>query len=129
MARIAQVIPLQFPTENEDFKIIDRSLLAEKPLFNPLWNAILKRFCESSATPVVENLALYLRSGGQEGKIYFSDELIAPYLCKPESHIDCIDINSFEDEDLWANNYKHIYLIGTERQERVHKVNMKRNGR
>ena len=120
--RIAQVIPLQFPTENEDFKIIDRSLLAEKPLFNPLWNAILKRFCESSATPVVENLALYLRSGGQEGKIYFSDELIAPYLCKPESHIDCIDINSFEDEDLWANNYKHIYLIGTERQERVHKV-------
>lgn len=122
--RIALYIPMRFPcnTSNERFKVVDRQKLIETPLDNPLWNAVLHRFCEVSTTPIVANIAQYLRVDlDNNDKITFTDELLEGYLSDAQSHIDCIDIDAFEDPSLWSNNYKHIYIIGSERQDRVHK--------
>ena len=122
--RIAQYIPLQFPcnTSADSFKVVDAKKIEESPIENRLWNTVLQRFCKVSTTPIVANLAQYLRVG-TEGvdKITFTDDFLAPYLSDAKSHIDCIDIDAFEDERLWSNDYKHIYIIGSERQDRVHK--------
>ena len=122
--RIAQHIPMQFPANQHDFifKVVDPSKIAENPLKKSLWNAVLLRFCEVSVTPVVANLAQYLRlESSNQDKITFTDELLDNYLSDSKSHIDCLDIDAFENEDLWTKDYKHIYIIGSERQDRVHK--------
>lgn len=122
--RIAQYISMQFPANLHDqkFKVVDSSKIAENPLEKSLWNAVLQRFCEVSVTPIVANLAQYLRvDSSNQDKITFTDELLDNYLSDSKSHIDCIDIDAFENESLWAKDYKHIYIIGSERQDRVHK--------
>lgn len=122
--RIAQYIPMQFPcnTTNGNFKVVDKQKLDETPIENQLWNMVLHRFCEVSITPIVANLALYLRVASEgSNKITFTDDLLAPYLSDAKSYIDCIDIDSFDNASLWSNDYKHIYIIGSERQDRVHK--------
>lgn len=122
--RIAQYVPMKFPcnSQNSRFKVINKQKLIETPLANPLWNAVLKRFCEVSTTPIVANIAQYLRVNSEnKDKITFTDELLEKYLSDAASHIDCIDIDAFEDSSLWQNNYKHIYIIGSERQDRVHR--------
>lgn len=122
--RIAQYIPMQFPcnTTNGKFKVVDKQKLEETPIENQLWNIVLHRFCEVSTTPIVANLALYLRVASEgSNKITFTDDLLAPYLSDAKSYIDCIDIDSFDNASLWSNDYKHIYIIGSERQDRVHK--------
>lgn len=122
--RIAQYIPMQFPCNatNGSFKVVDKKKLKETPLDNQLWNMVLHRFCEVLTTPIVANLAQYLRVISEgSNKITFTDDLLAPYLSEAKSHIDCIDIDAFEKVSLWSNDYKHIYIIGSERQDRVHK--------
>ena len=122
--RISQYTPVQFPHNqfNDRLKVVDNEKLRETPLDNPLWNMVLLRFCEVSKTPIVANIAQYLRVESEDkDKITFSDELLSNYLSDAESHIDCIDIDAFEDTSLWTKEYKHIYIIGTERQDRVHK--------
>jgi hypothetical protein len=42
------------------------------------------------------------------------------------SRIDCIDIDSFQSKEIYAKDYKHIYFIGSERQDRVHKCKEQR---
>ena len=122
--RISQYTPVQFPHNqfNNRLKVVDKVKLRESPLDNPLWNMVLLRFCEVSKTPIVANIAQYLRVESEDkDKITFSDELLSNYLSNAESHIDCIDIDAFEDATLWTKDYKHIYIIGSERQDRVHK--------
>ena len=122
--RIAQYIPMQFPcnTSNGSFRVVDKQKLEETPIENKLWNMVLHRFCEVSTTPIVANIAPYLRVASESSnKITFTDDLLAPYLLEAKSHIDCIDIDAFENDSLWSNDYKHIYIIGSERQDRVHK--------
>lgn len=121
--RIAQFIPMQFPCNRNDseLKIVDAQKLLETPFNQPLWTAVLRRFCTVSVTPIVANIAQYLRIGCADEKITFSDDVLKDYLSDASSHIDCIDIDAFEDSKLWSNNYKNIYIIGSERQDRVHK--------
>ena len=123
-ARLAQYIPLSFPgaLADDSFRSIDVAKLKEKPLENIVKQTILERFCLVSRTPVVENLAQYLRVvGDDERKLSFSEEDLQGYLCHYQSHIDCVDVSSFENEDVISRNYKHIYIIGTELEDRVHK--------
>lgn len=122
--RIAQYIPLRFPADSSNcyYRVIDRRKIKEKPLDRAFCNAVLERFCEISATPVVANLAQYLRVAGKDAdKLYFPDSLLQEYTCEAVSHIDCIDIDAFGDSRIWNVDYAHIYIIGSERQDRVHK--------
>ena len=122
--QIAQHVPVQFPCNQDDkrFKAIDLNELKAIPIDNPLWVAVLQRFCEVSVTPIVANLAQYLRvEQPDRDKITFSDSFLENYICNPQSHIDCIDIDAFENSSLWSKDHKNIYIIGTERQDRVHR--------
>ena len=38
-----------------------------------------------------------------------------------ESHIDCVDIDSFEDPTITNTDYQHIFVIGIELHDRIHK--------
>ena len=122
--RIAQYVSMQFPcnTSNENYKIIDTKKLEEYPIENKLWDTVLHRFCKVSITPIVANLAQYLRVASDEtDKITFNDEFLNQYLSDAKGNIDCVDIDAFGNSNLWTNDYKHIYIIGSERQDRVHK--------
>ncbi len=122
--RIAQVVPLQFPkimTDNE-FMSIDADKVRILPVNKPLAKKILLRFCEESKTPIVANIPQYLRvEGDNPFKISFTNEFLCDCLKISESHIDCIDIDSFENEAITTTEYKHIFVIGIELHDRIHK--------
>ncbi len=121
--RIAQYIPVQFPSDKTDeFMKIDKGILEAHPLDNKLWNCVLTRFCEVCATSLYCNLAQYLRIENEgSSKITFTEDSLAEHLTKPSSNIDCIDIESFSDNELFENKYARIFTIGAELQDRVHK--------
>lgn len=128
--RIAQIVPLSFPTTNKDtrFLSVDIDKLQSKPLENPLAQKILVRFCEESRTPIVANIPQYLRvEDGNDEEITFSDDLLADYLVDNKSHIDCVDVDSFENEKIIATDYTNIYEVGTELHDRVHKCKIGEN--
>lgn len=129
-ARLALHIPLSFPAakDNITYKSINIQSLRERPFANIIKQSILERFCKVSRTPIVENMALYLRVQDVESeKISFSDDELQNYLYRLDSHIDCIDITSFEDSEIHSVEYKHIYIIGTELEDRVHKIKACKN--
>lgn len=119
-ARLAQYIPLAFPSEKMPSLSLDIQKLYDFPIADLLQRTILERFCVVSRTPLVNNLAQYLRVEG-EGKITFTDEFLEPYLSVYNSHIDCIDVSGFECRNVLKKNYKHIFAIGTELDDRIHK--------
>lgn len=122
--RIAQVIPLQFPGHEKDYQLmsVDADMVKIQPFDNPLSQKILLRFCEVSRTPIVANIPQYLRTEGDKpSKITFSDEFLRDYLKVSESHIDCIDIDSFENPTITSTDYQHIFVIGIELHDRIHK--------
>lgn len=122
--RIAQVVPLQFPKRKKDneYMSIDADKVRSLPIDKPLAQKILLRFCEESKTPIVANIPQYLRvTGDNPTKVSFTDEFLCDYLKTSESHIDCIDIDSFEDAAITTTEYKHIFVIGIELHDRIHK--------
>lgn len=56
--RIAQIIPLRFPSVGDDieYQAIYEDKLNEYPMPSHLWNTVLRRFCKVSATPIIANL-------------------------------------------------------------------------
>lgn len=121
-ARLAQYIPLFFPCKKEFSLSIDIHKLKDSPLEDAIKQTILERFCAVSKTPLVNNLAQYLRVVGEsDNKITFTDEFLEDYVSEFKSHIDCIDVNGFDCPNVLAKNYKHIFLIGTELDDRIHK--------
>lgn len=122
--RIAQIVPLQFPREitGDEFMAIDADKVRALPINNPLAQKILLRFCEESKTPIVANIPQYLRvAEDNPSKVSFTDDFLCDYLKTSESHIDCIDIDSFDDVAITATDYKHIFVIGIELHDRIHK--------
>ena len=122
--RIAQVVPLQFPDHEKDTHLmsIDSEKVNKQQFDNSLSKKILQRFCEESKTPIVANIPLYLRvEGDNPTKITFSDDFLRDFLKDSESHIDCIDIDSFEDPTITSTDYQHIFVIGVELHDRIHK--------
>ena len=129
-SRLAQYIPLSFPGSkiSNAYKSIDINILKEKQFKDVIKQCILERFCVVSRTPVLENLAQYLRVVDTESnKLSFTEDELQDYLCHYNSHIDCIDVTSFEDEDILSKDYKHIFIIGTELEDRVHKCKVCEN--
>ena len=129
-SRLAQYIPLSFPGSkiSNAYKSIDINILKDKQFKDVIKQCILERFCVVSRTPVLENLAQYLRVVDTESnKLSFTEDELQDYLCHYNSHIDCIDVTSFEDGDILSKDYKHIFIIGTELEDRVHKCKVCEN--
>lgn len=129
-SRLAQYIPLSFPGSKTGnaFKSIDINILKDRQFKDVIKQSILERFCVVSRTPVLENLAQYLRVVDTESnKLSFTEDELQDYLCHYNSHIDCIDVTSFEYEDILSKDYKHIFIIGTELEDRVHKCKVCEN--
>lgn len=121
--RIAQEVKLQFPncTDNS-YKVVDVVKVCDRLKDNPLAKKVLERFCAASKTPIVANIPQYLRiQNDNPTKVAFTDNFLCDYLKVSESHIDCIDIESFGDSVITNTNYKHIFVIGIELHDRVHK--------
>ena len=129
-SRLAQYIPLSFPgpKTGNAFKSIDINILKDRQFKDVIKQSILERFCVVSRTPVLENLAQYLRVVDTESnKLSFTEDELQDYLCHYNSHIDCIDVTSFEDGDILSKDYKHIFIIGAELEDRVHKCKVCEN--
>lgn len=127
--RIAQIIPLRFPSVGDDieYQAIYEDKLNEYPMPSHLWNTVLRRFCKVSATPIVANLAQYLRIENEgSDKITFTNSILSRFAEKSNSRIDCIDIDAFQSKEICSKDYQHIYFIGSERQDRVHKCKEQR---
>ena len=127
--RIAQIIPLRFPSVEDDieYQAINEDKLNEYPMPSHLWNTVLHRFCKVSASPIVANLAQYLRIENEgSDKITFTNSILSRFVEKSNSRIECIDIDSFQSEEICSKDYQHIYFIGSERQDRVHKCKEQR---
>ena len=127
--RIAQIIPLRFPSVGDDieYQAIYEDKLNEYPMPSHLWNTVLRRFCKVSATPIVANLAQYLRIENEgSDKITFTNSMLSRFAEKSNSRIDCIDIDAFQSKEICSKDYQHIYFIGSERQDRVHKCKEQR---
>ena len=122
--RIAQVVPLHFPGHEKDYQLmsVDADKVNIQTFENPLSQKILLRFCEESRTPIVANIPQYLRTEGDiPSKITFNNEFLHDFLKVSESHIDCIDIDSFENPQITDTDYQHIFVIGIELHDRIHK--------
>lgn len=121
-ARIAQYIPVTFPANCEYNVAINREIVVSNPHDDIVKQTIIERFCSVSKTPLVRNLAQYLRvEGDNEQKITLSDDLLDEYKYEFRSHIECIDVEGFECPEVLCKQYKHIYTIGTELDDRVHR--------
>lgn len=123
-ARIAQMVHVEFPVVNDKHKYlsVDTKNLLEHPLDSIIEQKILERFCIVSKTPIIENLAQYLKTeDAKSNKIVFTADKLSDYLFRSASHIDCVDINAFENKNITDKQYKHIYVIGAELLDRVHK--------
>lgn len=121
--RIAQEVNLQFPNcQDQLYKIVDRQKVSDNLNDNPLAQIVFLRFCDTSKTPIVANIPQYLRiQNDNPTKVAFTDDFLCDYLKVSESHIDCVDIDSFGDSVITNTNYKHIFVIGIELHDRIHK--------
>ena len=118
-SRIAEYVDLKFVQKQEgiDYMSISKNMLNGKPLEDPFLNAILNRFVTMSKTPVVANLAQYLRIN------YLSDNLLEEYVNESSGKVDCADME-FLRENNNLNNYEHIWLVGCEIENRVNQYSL-----
>lgn len=112
--RIAEHMSVSFIREDTglDYLQISEEKVKAKPLNDTFLQAVLLRFCQIAKTPIVSNLAAYLRIQ------YFKDEILLDYVSDISTQIQCADlriINSWND-DL---NYKKIFFIGCELENRL----------
>lgn len=96
---------------------ISKNMLNGKPLEDPFLNAILNRFVTMSKTPVVANLAQYLRIN------YLSDNLLEEYVNESSGKVDCADME-FLRENNNLKNYEHIWFVGCEIENRVNQYSL-----
>ena len=118
-ARIAEHVSLRFVKEQDDIDYLEisRELLEVNPLPNIFLNTILKRFSDLSKTPVVANIAQYLRVN------YLKDEILSDYVMKSEGKVDCVDMD-FITMDGSISQYEHVYFIGCEIENRVNQYTL-----
>ena len=95
-----------------EWKSISRNKLIEFPLQDSFNQATLLRFIDMSMTPIVANIAQYLRIN------YFTDEVLGPYLVDSfPSSITCTDLNHLNTVNQ-GSSFSHIVFIGKELEGR-----------
>lgn len=113
--KLAQYIDLSFFDRSDaiDFKILSKEKLSSNPIGDVFLQTILKRFLELSKTPIIANLAQYLRYN------HFPDELLSQYVCDESfGSIVCCDIDGLKDLPE-QKGYDHIYFVGCEMDGRL----------
>ena len=113
--KLAQYISLSFidQTDSIEFKVLSKEKLSTTPINDTFLQTILGRFLELSKTPVVANIAQYLRFN------HFSDELLSNYICdSSSSRIVCCDIDGLMRLSQ-RDGYSHIYFVGCEMDGRL----------
>lgn len=118
-SRIAEYVDMKFIQKQKgiDYMSISKKILHEKPLDDTFLNAILNRFVTMSKTPVVANLAQYLRLN------YLSDNLLEEYVIESSGNVDCADME-FLRENSNLKNYEHIWFVGCEIENRVNQYSL-----
>lgn len=116
--RIAEHIHVSFMSEDNGIAYlpISRSKLNEHPLDNRFLQCALERYCNYAKTPIVSNLAAYLR------KQYFDDKILREYTDASTGNIHCTNIQSMSR--LLENNYDCIYFIGCELENRLNQFTL-----
>lgn len=118
-SRIAEYVDIKLVQKQEgiDYMSISKKMLDERPLDDTFLNAILNRFVTMSKTPVVANLAQYLRLN------YLSDNLLEEYVTESSGNVDCADME-FLRENSNLKNYEHIWFVGCEIENRVNQYSL-----
>lgn len=122
--RISEHVSLSFiqPQSTIDYLSVDLQLLQEHPLAEQpaealFLTALLKRFVSLSQTPIVANIAQYLRIN------YLPDELLYPLLKKADGKVDCADMEFIVNRGN-LNPYKKIYFVGCEIENRFNQLSL-----
>lgn len=117
--RISEHVSLSFiqPQDDIEFLQIDVRALEKNPLNNTFINSILKRFVSLSKTPIVANIAQYIRIN------YLPDKLLSNYVEKTAGNVDCADMDIIVHDDIIAN-YKRIYFVGCEIENRLNQYTL-----
>ena len=117
--RIAQACEVRFLEKDgdTDYCIIDREKLLAEPLEDPYLQMVMLRFTESSVTPIVANLAQYLRVN------YFPDRVLQPYLSSSKSLVECCDVDAL-DRVSDTHSVRHLYFVGCELGNRLHQYEL-----
>lgn len=118
-ARIAEYVSLRFVNNQEDidYMTIDLDRLNARPLSDIFLNTILVRFIGLSKTPIIANIAQYLRLN------YLTNDILAEYVVKSNGKIDCVDMD-FIIDGANLDGYEHIYFIGCEIENRVNQYSL-----
>lgn len=117
--RIAEHVKVSFIREesNLDYLKISEEKVKAKPLNDTFLQTVLLRFCQIAKTPVVSNLASYLRIQ------YFKDEMLIDYVSDAQENIQCADlriVNSWDDKF----NYSKVFFIGCELENRINQYTL-----
>lgn len=112
--RIAEHLQVTFIREETDIDYlqISEEKLKDKPLEDTYLQTVLLHFSQISKTPIVSNLAAYLRIQ------YFSDNMLLDYLTVVPSNIVCADLR-YIDAAQELLNYNRIYFVGCELENRL----------
>lgn len=113
--KLAQYINLSFIDHSDtiDYQILSKEKLSSDPIKDVFSQTILSRFLELSKTPIVANIAQYLRYN------HFSDELLSQYVYdEPFGSIVCCDIDGLKNLPQ-KDGYSHIYFVGCEMDGRL----------
>lgn len=111
---IAEYVPVSFLQTDIDiaYCTLSKEKLQEHPLPDPIKQEILLRFIANSTTPIVGNLASYLRLE------IFDDQTLMGYITAEKEPIHCADptiLTSLND----LKSYEYIYFVGCELENRL----------
>ncbi|MBR8720750.1 ATP-dependent DNA helicase Rep [Bacteroides pyogenes] len=117
--RIAEHVNVSFIREDNgiNYLTISEEKIREKPFADTFLHAVLLCFCQKSKSPIVSNLAPYLRIQ------YFRDEELLEYVVDTPANIQCADLrflNSFEGKFP----FKKVFLIGCELENRLNQYTL-----
>ena len=116
---IAQYLPVAFDRNSAGIDYLPLSVdkLNSNPLDDNLIQTTLKRFIDLSVTPVVANIAQYIRAS------YLDDALLSKYVEEQEHPIHCSDLRILDDIEH-IKEYKHIYFVGCELENRLNQFRL-----
>ncbi len=112
--RIAEHVQLSFIREDNsiDYMMVSEEKVKDKPLSDSFLQAILLRFCQLSKTPIVSNLASYLRIQ------YFNDDILLDYVSDSSAKIQCADLRIIGDTNK-CYDFDKVFLVGCELENRL----------
>lgn len=112
--RIAEHVPTSFLREDLDiaYCTLSRRKLQENPLSDPIKQEILLRFVTNSKSPIVGNLAHYLRLE------IFDDQTLMGYITAEKEPIHCADPTILTSLNN-LKSYEYIYFVGCELENRL----------